>query len=56
VRPDVAIVIYDSRTTPGERQAVYIGATAMEIEHDDLDAGISPSRASRCRKACPSGA
>ena len=40
-RPDVAIVIYDSRTTPDERQAVYIEATATELEGDDLDAGIS---------------
>ena len=40
-RPDVAIVIYDSRTTPDERQAVYIEATATELEGEDLDAGIS---------------
>ena len=40
-RPDVAIVIYDSRTTPDERQAVYIEATATELEGKDVDAGIS---------------
>ncbi len=40
-RPDVAIVIYDSRTTPAERQAVYIEATATQLEGEDLDAGIS---------------
>ncbi len=40
-RPDVAIVIYDSRTTPDERQAVYIVATATQLEGEDLDAGIS---------------
>ena len=41
VRPDVAIVIYDSRTTPDERQAVYIEATAAELEGEDLDSGLS---------------
>jgi nitroimidazol reductase NimA-like FMN-containing flavoprotein (pyridoxamine 5'-phosphate oxidase superfamily) len=40
-RPDVAIVIYDSRTTPDERQAVYIEATATELEGEELDEGIS---------------
>lgn len=40
-RPDVAIVIYDSRTTHDERQAVYIVATATQLEGEDLDAGIS---------------
>lgn len=39
-RPDVAIVIYDSRTTPEHRQAVYVEATASEIAGDDLDRGI----------------
>lgn len=40
-RPDVAIVIYDSQTTPAERQAVYIEAAATELEGEELDAGIS---------------
>ena len=40
LRPDVAIVIYDSRTTPAERQAVYVEARAGEIAHDHLDQGI----------------
>ena len=39
-RPEVAIVLYDSRTTPAERQAVYIEATAREVEDDELDEGI----------------
>ena len=38
--PDVAIVVYDSRTTPAERQAVYVEATASEIADDDLDRAI----------------
>lgn len=40
-RRDVAILIYDSRTIPDERQAAYIEATATELEGEDLDAGIS---------------
>lgn len=40
-RPDVAIVVYDSRTTPDERQAVYIEATATQLEGEDLDSGLS---------------
>ncbi len=40
-RPEVAIVIYDSRTTPDERQAVYIEATAKELEGEELDSGLS---------------
>ena len=40
-RPDVAIVIYDSQTTPDERQAVYIEATATELDGEDLDEGIA---------------
>jgi nitroimidazol reductase NimA-like FMN-containing flavoprotein (pyridoxamine 5'-phosphate oxidase superfamily) len=40
-RPEVAIVIYDSRTTPDERQAVYIEATVAELEGEDLDSGLS---------------
>ena len=34
-------MIYDSRTTPDERQAVYIEATATELEGEDLDSGLS---------------
>ena len=40
LRPDVAIVLYDSRTTPAERQAVYVEATAGEVAADELDEGI----------------
>ena len=40
-RTGVAIVIYDSQTTPDERQAVYIDATARELEGEDLDSGLS---------------
>jgi nitroimidazol reductase NimA-like FMN-containing flavoprotein (pyridoxamine 5'-phosphate oxidase superfamily) len=40
-RPDVAIVLYDSRTTPAERQAVYVEATAREVADDDVDEGIA---------------
>ena len=40
-RPDLAIVIYDSQTTPDERQAVYIEATATELQGDDGISGFS---------------
>ena len=40
-RPEVAIVIYDSRTTPAERQAVYVEATATELAGAEVDAGIA---------------
>lgn len=40
-RPEIAIVIYDSQTTPAERQAVYIEATATELATDEIDAGVA---------------
>ena len=36
-RPQIAIVIYDSRTTPAERQAVYLEAVAHQVSPDELD-------------------
>jgi len=39
-RPDVAIVIYDSRTAVADRQAVYAEATAHEVAEDELEEGI----------------
>jgi nitroimidazol reductase NimA-like FMN-containing flavoprotein (pyridoxamine 5'-phosphate oxidase superfamily) len=35
-RPEIAIVIYDSRTTPAERQAVYLEAVAHQVSADQL--------------------
>jgi uncharacterized protein YhbP (UPF0306 family) len=35
-RPEIAIVIYDSRTTPADRQAVYLEAVAQQVSADDL--------------------
>ena len=40
-RPDVAIVIFDSRTPVGAGQAVYISAVAEELPGAELDQGIS---------------
>ncbi len=39
-RPDVAIVIYDSQTTPDDRQAVYVEATAGLVADDRIDEGM----------------
>ncbi len=39
-RPDIAIVIYDSRTAIADRQAVYIEAIAGEVSDDGLDGAI----------------
>ena len=39
-RPDVAIVIYDSQTTPADRQAVYVEATASQVADDRIDEGM----------------
>ena len=39
-RPDVAIVIYDSQTTPDDRQAVYVEATAGRVADDRIDEGM----------------
>jgi nitroimidazol reductase NimA-like FMN-containing flavoprotein (pyridoxamine 5'-phosphate oxidase superfamily) len=39
-RPEVAIVIFDSRAPVGRGQGVYISALAEELSGDDLDRGI----------------
>jgi uncharacterized protein YhbP (UPF0306 family) len=39
-RGDVAIVIFDSRVSPGTGQAVYLSAHAREVDPDDLAWGI----------------
>ena len=40
VRPQLAIVIFDSTVTPGEGQAVYMSALAEQLEGAELEAGI----------------
>ena len=40
-RPEVAIVIFDSRAPVGRGQGVYVSASAEELSGDDLDAGIA---------------
>jgi hypothetical protein len=40
VRPDLAIVIFDSRAPIETGQAVYMEATAGLVEPDGIDAGI----------------
>lgn len=39
-RPEVAVVIFDSRTPIGTGQAVYVSAVAEELAGADLDRGI----------------
>jgi nitroimidazol reductase NimA-like FMN-containing flavoprotein (pyridoxamine 5'-phosphate oxidase superfamily) len=39
-RPEVTIVVFDSRAPVGEGQAVYISALAAELTGADLDRGI----------------
>jgi hypothetical protein len=47
VRPEVGIVIFDSRAPVGIAQAVYVSTTAEELTDADLDRGIGVfSRAS----------
>lgn len=41
VRPDVSIVIFDSRAPMGGGQGVYLRATAGEVPEADLEAGIA---------------
>ncbi len=41
VRPQLAIVIFDSTVTPGEGQAVYMSAVAEQLEGDALEAGLA---------------
>jgi uncharacterized protein YhbP (UPF0306 family) len=46
-RPEVAVVIFDSRAPVGTGQAVYVSAVAEELAGTDLDRGIGVfSRAS----------
>jgi uncharacterized protein YhbP (UPF0306 family) len=40
-RPEVAIVIFDSRAPVGRGQGVYMSALAEELSGDDLDTGIA---------------
>lgn len=40
VRPDVAIVVFDSRIAIGEGQAVYAAATAEALDGEALEEGI----------------
>jgi hypothetical protein len=40
VRPQISLVVFDSRAVPGEGQAVYVAASAAVLDGDDLVAGI----------------
>jgi len=51
-RPEVAIVIFDSRAPVGAGQGVYISTTAEELEGDELDRGIGVF----CRRSQAHGA
>ena len=39
-RPEIAIVVFDSRVAPGTGQGVYMSAVAGEVPEADLDRGI----------------
>jgi hypothetical protein len=39
-RPEIALVIFDSAAVPGEGQAVYVAASAAQLEGDDLATAI----------------
>lgn len=39
-RPEIAVVIFDSRVPIGEGQAVYMAAVAAELTGDELERGI----------------
>ncbi len=39
-RPEIAVVIFDSRVPIGEGQAVYMAAVASELTGDELERGI----------------
>jgi nitroimidazol reductase NimA-like FMN-containing flavoprotein (pyridoxamine 5'-phosphate oxidase superfamily) len=41
VRPEVAIVVFDSRVVPGTGQGVYMSAVAGEVAEDEVDRGIA---------------
>ena len=40
VRPQISIVVFDSRVPVGKGQAVYMSAVAEELAGDDLDRGL----------------
>lgn len=40
VRPEVSIVVFNSQVPIGEGQAVYMAATAAELDGDELERGI----------------
>jgi hypothetical protein len=54
-RPDVSLVVFDSRVAPGEGQAVYMSATAEELTGADLEQGVAvypgPDRGGRAVSA-----
>jgi nitroimidazol reductase NimA-like FMN-containing flavoprotein (pyridoxamine 5'-phosphate oxidase superfamily) len=39
-RPEVSIVIFDSRISPGDAEAVYVSARAEELSGEELESGI----------------
>jgi pyridoxamine 5'-phosphate oxidase-like protein len=39
-RPEVSIVVFDSRVPPGSGQAVYLSATAVELAGDEVERGL----------------
>jgi uncharacterized protein YhbP (UPF0306 family) len=41
LRPQVALVIFDSTMLPGNTQAVYMAAVAVELSHFDLDRALT---------------
>jgi nitroimidazol reductase NimA-like FMN-containing flavoprotein (pyridoxamine 5'-phosphate oxidase superfamily) len=40
VRPEIAVVVFDSRVPVGRGQAVYMSAVAVELAGDELERGI----------------
>ena len=54
VRPEVSIVIFDSRAPEGTGQGAYMSALAAEVAEDDLDRGMAIfSRRSEADGALP---
>jgi nitroimidazol reductase NimA-like FMN-containing flavoprotein (pyridoxamine 5'-phosphate oxidase superfamily) len=41
VRPDVSLVIFDSRVAPGEAEAVYVAAIAAELSGAELERAVA---------------
>jgi nitroimidazol reductase NimA-like FMN-containing flavoprotein (pyridoxamine 5'-phosphate oxidase superfamily) len=39
-RPELAIVVFDSRQTPGDVEALYLSATAEHVPEAELDRGL----------------